>query len=291
VEHGRKEVKSLTEEIDEKLRSESLTAENRAKLQAKWDELKRQEKEYLEKEHQLAEEEKLQPWNVDTIGREVWSKSIINKEKKSEQYVESQTDAAVRFIEENEQLLDRLQGVKSTDELEKFLLAYPHMSSDFSSTYLTMRALQMAIDEQWSELERLAKASVYLQYIYEFARGTGRLSKHADVDVIRMFGRGFRENVEMMAAFEKEVQEFVGRLSRRAREKVEEADAEERQKRISQSPGGLDPLEVLVSLPEEMKKAFEIRDKDMISQLALTMDPELFSHHLQRCIDSGLWIP
>lgn len=38
----------------------------------------------MRKEKELAAKERLAPWNVDTIGQEAWSKSIINKgEKKS----------------------------------------------------------------------------------------------------------------------------------------------------------------------------------------------------------------
>jgi Cdc37 Hsp90 binding domain len=80
--------------------------------------------------------------------------------------------------------------VKTTGELEKMLLDHPHLSCDFTTTYLTMHALQMAIEEKWSELERVAKASIYLQYLYEFARGTNRLRKHADVETIRVFAKG-----------------------------------------------------------------------------------------------------
>lgn len=51
-----------------------------------------------------------------------------------------------------------------------------------------------------------------------------------------------------------EVEAFKERLRKRARDKREEAiseiEAEEKAKRIESSPGGLDPLEVLESLPE-----------------------------------------
>lgn len=51
-----------------------------------------------------------------------------------------------------------------------------------------------------------------------------------------------------------EVEAFKERLRKRARDKREEAiseiEAEEKVKRIESSPGGLDPLEVLESLPE-----------------------------------------
>lgn len=38
--------------------------------------IKDQEDEYIKKERELEEKERLQPWNVDTIGHEVWSKSV-----------------------------------------------------------------------------------------------------------------------------------------------------------------------------------------------------------------------
>jgi len=292
MEHSKKGVNSQTEEIDEKLSDAALSEENRSKLQERRDELARQQEEFLEKERQLAEKEELQPWNVDTIGRVGWSRSVINKGKNSDAAeTESNTDDTVRFVEENLQLLERLQGVKTTGELEKVLLDHPHLSCDFTTTYLTMHALQLAIEEEWSELERVAKASIYLQYLYEFARGTNRLRKHADVETIRVFAKGFRDNTDLMSAFQAEVQEYMGRIRQRAREKVNEAEEEDKRQRIAESPGGLDPIEVLNSLPDDMRKAFEKRDKEMMTEVASTMEPELFSHHLQRCIDSGLWIP
>ena len=42
------------------------------------------EKEVLEKKTELDKKEKLQPWNVDTISKESWSKTVINKPKPKE---------------------------------------------------------------------------------------------------------------------------------------------------------------------------------------------------------------
>jgi cell division cycle protein 37 len=56
--------------MDEKLR---------VKLELEKAEIRKQEEEYQRKEKELADKERLQPWNVDTIGKEAWSKSIINK--------------------------------------------------------------------------------------------------------------------------------------------------------------------------------------------------------------------
>lgn len=51
----------------------------RVKLELEKTEIKKQEEEFLRKEKELADKERLQPWNIDTIGKEAWSKSVINK--------------------------------------------------------------------------------------------------------------------------------------------------------------------------------------------------------------------
>lgn len=68
-------------------------------------------------------------------------------------------------------------------------------------------------------------------------------------------------------------------------------EAQERQKRIAQSPGGLDPYEVLDSLPQAMREAFEARDMAKLQEVLRTMDLKDAQHHMKRCVDSGLWVP
>ena len=40
-----------------------------------------------------------------------------------------------------------------------------------------------------------------------------------------------------------------------------------------------------------MRAAFDSQEVARLQQVALQMDREVFQFHLQRCIDSGLWIP
>lgn len=40
-----------------------------------------------------------------------------------------------------------------------------------------------------------------------------------------------------------------------------------------------------------MKAAFDSQEVARLQAVAESMDREVFSYHLQRCIDSGLWIP
>lgn len=46
------------------------------RLELEMNDLKRQEEEFLEKEKELEDKERLEPWNVDTIGHEAFSSSV-----------------------------------------------------------------------------------------------------------------------------------------------------------------------------------------------------------------------
>ena len=79
-----------------------------------------------------------------------------------------------------------------------------------------------------------------------------------------MFCQLFRIQIadpEYKKAFDDELVAFKERIRRRAKEKIAEQQIEEqeeeereRQERIASSPGGLDPIEVLESLPEELRR-------------------------------------
>lgn len=62
-----------------------------------------------------------------------------------------------------------------------------------------------------------------------------------------------------------------------------------KEQRLNLAPGGLDPLEVFESLPQEMQTAFASQDVPALVALQQSMPPEEFGEHLTRCIKSGLW--
>lgn len=74
--------------MDEKLR---------VKLELEKADLKKQEEDFQRKEKELADKERLAAWNVDTIGKEAWSKSIINKAN------EKKPESASKHVNEDEE--------------------------------------------------------------------------------------------------------------------------------------------------------------------------------------------
>lgn len=68
---------SFLQEIEEKLRDTTLDEKEKIKLELEKDEIKKQEEEYLRKEKELEDKERLEPWNVDTIGHEAFSATVV----------------------------------------------------------------------------------------------------------------------------------------------------------------------------------------------------------------------
>ncbi|CAG2122909.1 unnamed protein product, partial [Medioppia subpectinata] len=78
---NKQQIKEKRVETEKKLKEVSLKAKETDDTAIK-DELKKLEiakKELEDKETELDKQEKTQPWNVDTISKEGWSKTIINK--------------------------------------------------------------------------------------------------------------------------------------------------------------------------------------------------------------------
>uniref|UniRef100_A0A914HV96 Hsp90 chaperone protein kinase-targeting subunit n=1 Tax=Globodera rostochiensis TaxID=31243 RepID=A0A914HV96_GLORO len=311
IEQAKKEVNSekknvitKLQEIEEKLKNTGLEEKERIKLELELDTIHKQEDEFRRKEKELEEKERQRPWNVDTIGREVWSKSVINKPKEGKEQQKKSTtnkeseeeehNRTIKYFKDNEALLNQLCTLDGFDKLEKHLLEHPHLASEYATNFLTIEALNHAIDEEEIKMSRVAENCIMIQYELELAKSLNALA--TNTNMIRNFFKKFRAADEMyMKLFSDEVDAFKDRLRKRARDKreamINEVQAEEKEKRVAESPGGLDPQEVFDTLPEEMQEAFETQSTEKMLAVAEHMDPEVFQHHLQRCIDSGLWIP
>ncbi|KAH7706973.1 Hsp90 co-chaperone Cdc37 [Aphelenchoides avenae] len=263
--------------------------------------IKDDEEKFRAKERELEEKERLQPWNVDTIGHEAWSKSIINKaadKKKTPEpaKVDEEEDSKrmTKYFQENESLLQKYALLDGFDKCEEFLLEHPHLASDYAASYITIEALNLAIEYKEDEMAKYAANCITLQYLLELAKTLNALATNTNV-IKNFFKKIKAADAAYMKMYYDEVEAFKDRLRKRAQTKREEAlqeyEADEKAKRVAQAPGGLDPQEVYDALPEEMQEAFSSQDMKKLFGVAESMDPEVFQYHLQRCIDSGLWIP
>ncbi|KAG7259227.1 hypothetical protein CRUP_028715 [Coryphaenoides rupestris] len=219
----------------------SATDDAKAALSKAQAEEKRMKKEERELERKLDEhrrEEKKMPWNVDTLSKEGFSKSVVNaKPDPSEATEEEKEQKHKSFVEKYEKEIKHFE---------------PH--EDVCANAHHWLPLQ-----KHALMEQVAHQTIVMQFILE-------LAKSLKVDPRGCFRQFFAKIKE---AFNDELESFKSRVRGRAKIRIEKAmkeyEEEERQKRIG--PGGLDPVEVYESLPEEAKV------------------------HMKRCIESGLWVP
>lgn len=286
-------------ELQKKLDDTSLDEQEKQKVESEIAELNKQEEEWRKKEKELEDAERLAPWNVDTIGQEAFSSSRINKinEKKPEPPKlsdEEDSKRMAKFFEDNEDLLQQYGRLKDLSSSEQFILEHPRLASEYSANYLTIECLNLAIDEKDEDMCTMARQCIVMQYLLELAKSLNAIA--TNTNVIKNFFKKFQiADPSYLKMYEEEVTAFQDRLRRRAKEKretaVAEYEAEEKAKRIAAAPGGVDPQEVYETLPEEMRACFDQQDVSLLQKCAESMDKEVFAFHLQRCIDSGLWVP
>ncbi|KAL1426045.1 hypothetical protein MTO96_018595 [Rhipicephalus appendiculatus] len=231
----------------------------------------RKQKELLKEKEALDKKEKMMPWNVDTISKEGFQKTILNKPQPKEELVLTE--------EEKEQT-----------QKNAFLLEHPHLACEYTANYLVLWCIRLEMDEKHELMGHVAHQCICVQYVLE-------LGKQLEVDprscISSFFTRIQMADQQYKDAFEDELKGFKERVQLRAREKLEEAvkeiEEQERQERLG--PGGLDPVEVFESLPESLQKCFESRDLDMLKDAIASMPEEEARYHMKRCVDSGLWVP
>merc|ERR1712083_229382 len=91
----------------------------------------------------------------------------------------------------------------------------------------------------------------------------------------------------------KQVAELMERIEVRRVERLAELqdipDEYEEDEKAPVGPGGLDPAEVLNSLPKDMQSAFIEQDVPALKEALIKLTESEAEYHMKRCIDSGLW--
>ncbi|NXX99199.1 CDC37 protein, partial [Centropus bengalensis] len=220
------------------------------KLQAEAQQLRNEEKSWENKLEELRKKEKNMPWNVDTLSKDGFSKSVFNVKAEEVEETEEQKEKKHKsFVERYEKQIKHFGMLRRWDDSQKCLSDHPHLVCEETANYLVIWCIDLEVEETADQ-----------QYM-----------------------EGFTEELE---AFKERVR---GRAKARLEKALREFEEEERQKRLG--PGGLDPVEVYESLPAELQKCFDVKDVQMLQDTISRMDPTEAKHHMQRCIDSGLWVP
>lgn len=293
MEEKKKNYASEKEKAEAKLKA---LRERLDKEAAAEEELKKAEEELKKAQskcEEIEKEERLQPWNVDTISKDGWEKTIINRPQpvKPAAMTEEEKERRYKdFVDKNEKKIKEFGMLAKWDDCKKFLLNEPNLCCEETANYLTLWCLNLEIEEKHSLMEHVAKQAIAMQYMLE-------LAKQLDVDargcISSFFTRIEKADQHYLDAFNDEIEAFKNRIRERAKVRIEAAmkQVEEEEKKARLGPGGLDPLEVLETLPPDLKECFENQDINKLREVLSAMDEQDARYHLKRCVDSGLWVP
>lgn len=208
------------------------------------------------------------------------------------------------FTERYANLCEQFMFIKSFGDSKEFLLKHGTiLLQEHAANYLLLATLEDEMNGKHDEMKQRAKQSQIVTNIAELAQSW---KTHPGNAIIPFFTR--LEQREFLEGFLAGVKIFVEKIEKRAIVKRKEIDAaraeeEEHGTRVKKEgvdlseipkeerlgPGGLDPLEVIESLPQSMQDAFESRDTDQLREALMAMDPKEAEYHMKRCVDSGLW--
>ncbi|XP_070272114.1 hsp90 co-chaperone Cdc37 [Myotis yumanensis] len=262
------------------------------RLQAEAQQLRKEERSWEQKLEEMRKKEKSMPWNVDTLSKDGFSKSMVNTkpEQVEEDSEEVREQKHKTFVEKYEKQIKHFGMLHRWDDSQKYLSDNAHLVCEETANYLVIWCIDLEVEEKCALMEQVAHQTIVMQFILE-------LAKSLKVDPRACFRQFFTKiktaDRQYMEGFNDELEAFKERVRGRAKLRIEKAmkeyEEEERKKRLG--PGGLDPVEVYESLPEELQKCFDVKDVQMLQDAISKMDPSDAKYHMQRCIDSGLWVP
>uniref|UniRef100_A0A3Q3X1R4 Hsp90 co-chaperone Cdc37 n=1 Tax=Mola mola TaxID=94237 RepID=A0A3Q3X1R4_MOLML len=255
-----------------------------SKAQTEEKKLKKEERELAKKMEEHNREEKKMPWNVDTLSKDGFSKSIVNKlPDPAEDTEEVKEKKHKTFVEKYEKQIKHFGMLRRWDDSQRYLSENPHLVCEETANYLVI----MCIDLEVEEVKTTQRNCIILIYFLFLLKVDPRGCFRQFFEKIKTADQQYQD------AFNDELESFKERVQGRAKIRIEKAmkeyEEEEKQKRLG--PGGLDPVEVYESLPTEMQKCFDEKDIQMLQDVISKMDPTEAKAHMKRCIDSGLWVP
>lgn len=244
----------------------------------------------------MAREKKL----TGDSGKTVDSKTVVDAGKDSpgpepRLQGEAVAEGYVDFVEENEELLEKYISLGEEEDLEvvmNFMKEHGAklLQGEHAESYLLLDCLEKEMNGFHTEMLQSCRQFQFLSQLREWSRASGRPARDS---IYPIFSK-LIEHEPTRESFEDTVKQFADRVEKRAVVKKKEMDEEMAAERKSANPigpGGLDPMEVFETLPKEMQIAFQTKDAQRLQAAVEALSDEDAKYHLQRCEDSGLWVP
>ncbi|XP_068444965.1 hsp90 co-chaperone Cdc37 isoform X2 [Clinocottus analis] len=261
------------------------------KAQAEVKKLRKDEKSFEKMMEEHRREEKKLPWDVDSISKEGFSKSVLNiKPATKEETEEEKVERHKTFVEQYAKEIKHFGMMRRWDDSQKYLSDNPHLVCEETANCLVVICIDFEIEEKRALMEQVAHQAIVMQFILDLARA---LKVDARGCFRQFFSKIKTADKPYRDEFDRELQLLKERIREcaQARKESETKELEEDERQEGLGPGGLDPLEVYESLPKEVQKGFDEKNLQMLQEAINKLDLEEGKYHLRRCIESGLWVP
>lgn len=157
------------------------------------------------------------------------------------------------FAVENESILERYSEIASLEDTKQYLFKNCNvLLHEHAQNYLLLSCLEDEMNKKHKRMKLVCRQSQIISHIIELAQSMARDPR----EVVLPFFKRIEEKIHL-DGFLSAVNDFTERIKKRAVEKRKEMDAEEAEERRARSANGMDPMEVLQSLPASLRDAFE----------------------------------
>ncbi len=197
------------------------------------------------------------------------------------------------YVIKHEALLETYSEIRDLNDTQEFLFKHCDiLLHEHAQSYMLLSCLEDEMNGKHIRMKLVCRQSQILSHITELGVSMRRDPR----DVIIPFFRRIQER-EYLTGFLQSVTDFTERIKARSIVKRKEMDAERRQEErekeggVAIGPGGLDPYEVLASLPQALQDAFESQEISQLQAVLGAMDPVDAKRYMKMCVDSGLWVP
>lgn len=226
--------------------------------------------------------------------KDKWSSTNVNRSQPKKHLAE--TDP-VEFLKKYRSKIEKYANLKSDVKADGFLMANPQLACSLTEGFLITQAVDRAVENPDDpSIERVARRCLQVHNLNVSAQAAS-IPAEKSVPLFFKHLKNEAKKKEYDIEFEKQLLEIKGRIETRRKERLEEAEQNQEEEveadyeQAPLGPGGLDPTEVLQSLPEEIQQAFISQNKETLIKALDKLSREEANDIIKRCIDSGLWNP
>ncbi|XP_023773614.1 hsp90 co-chaperone Cdc37, partial [Cyanistes caeruleus] len=111
------------------------------------------------------------PWNVDTLSKDGFSKSVFNVKPEEKEETEEQKEKKHKsFVERYEKQIKHFGMLRRWDDSQKFLSDNPHLVCEETANYLVIWCIDLEVEEKHALMEQVAHQTIVMQFILELAK-------------------------------------------------------------------------------------------------------------------------